>query len=258
MSSIQTRQPVSWTKGFLPVTCQFALKHFANFRTVAFSVFIPVLMYLIFGTNAQYADISVGHGNVSAIILVNMAQYGASLSAASLTARIAIDYRRGIPRTVALTPLGVRAWMATHLIIALLTAMLVTGIIFAVGASLKAEMESVVWLLAFALTTISTIVPALMGLVVAVLVGGEEAYGILGGGMAVLGFLSGMFIPLDQLSPFMQKLAEFTPLWSINQLVLLPLVGWEHLEWKPVIALVVWLMLFITVLIRGARRMTKR
>ncbi|MFC8502707.1 hypothetical protein ACFUC1_10115 [Pedococcus sp. NPDC057267] len=51
-----------------------------NRRTVVFSVVMPVLFFLIFGTGKSYSNQNAGHGNVAAFVMLSMALYGAMLS----------------------------------------------------------------------------------------------------------------------------------------------------------------------------------
>jgi ABC-2 type transport system permease protein len=47
-----------------------------NRRTLLFTMVLPVVFFLIFGLNSQYANQRAGHGNVSAFIMISMALYG--------------------------------------------------------------------------------------------------------------------------------------------------------------------------------------
>ena len=51
-----------------------------NRRTLIFSIVLPVVFFLVFGLNAQYAGDAVGNGNVSAYVMISMALYGAILA----------------------------------------------------------------------------------------------------------------------------------------------------------------------------------
>ena len=48
-----------------------------NRRTVIFSVVMPVVFFLIFGTGKSYSNQDAGHGNWAAFIMLSMALYGA-------------------------------------------------------------------------------------------------------------------------------------------------------------------------------------
>lgn len=257
-ATIAARPLTSWRFGFGPVTLRTFGSYVSSPWTLVFMFGMPIIMYLMFGTNQSYTSIAVGHGNVSAVILVSLTQYAAAVSAAQIAASIAIDYIRGLSRTWALTPLGVQAWVATKLVVALLMTAIVTAVLFGIGAAIEAQMEPAVWAQTYLLTAALTTVPAMIGTVTAALIRSEDAYGMLGGGMAILSFLSGMFIPLDQLGTVFQTIAKFTPLWGINILATTPLAGWDSLEWEPVANLVSWLVLLVAAAAFTVRRMTTR
>jgi ABC-2 type transport system permease protein len=54
-----------------------------NRRTLIFTIALPVGFFLIFGSNTEYADQSLGNGNVSAFVMISMALYGAVLATTS-------------------------------------------------------------------------------------------------------------------------------------------------------------------------------
>ena len=77
-----------------------------NRRTVVFTLVMPVLLYLIIGTNDAYGHDRAGSGNVSAYILISMAAYGAVLAATSGGAMVAAERALGWSRQLRLTPLS--------------------------------------------------------------------------------------------------------------------------------------------------------
>ena len=62
--------------------------------------------------------------------------------------------------------------------------------------------------------------------------------------LAVLAFLGGLFVPLDQLGEPFRTIAEFTPIYGLNQLVHAPLVH-SGLTWAAVINLLTWAAVFV-------------
>ena len=64
----------------------------------------------------------------------------------------------------------------------------------------KAEMPTHVWILSAVVTLFCTLTFAALGVFVGYVVPGENAMQILGPGLALLSFLGGVFIPLDQYS----------------------------------------------------------
>ena len=61
----------------------------------------------------------------------------------------------------------------------------------------KAEMPTDVWILSAVVTLFCTLIFAALGVFVGYIVPGENAMQILGPGLALLAFLGGVFIPID-------------------------------------------------------------
>ncbi|MDU0967947.1 MAG: ABC transporter permease [Actinomycetaceae bacterium] len=151
-----------------------------------------------------------------------------------------------------------RAYVAAKLALALVMSALVIAVIYLLGWSLEARMDGTAWALTYVIAVVSVVIPSLLGLVVGMLVGSEDAYGLVGGGMSLLGFLSGMFIPLDQLGKVFQTIAKFTPLWGINVAATGPLDGWKQWSWEPAVNIAVWTIALVALCILAAGRITRR
>lgn len=243
---------------FLATTGRFTIHNLLSPWTVLFSYGIPVLMYLIFGSGKEYSNFPLPHGNVAAMIMLNMGQYAAVIITCMMGAALAVERVQGWLRTMALTPLGSSRYLLARAASGSLVATTGVFLIYLVGYFTDSRMDATAWVGSFLLIIALSSLTAVLGIVVGLAVGSEQAFGILGGGVALLGFLSGMFIPLDQLSEFFQKLAEFTPLWGINAAAKLPLLGWDQFEWKIAFNLVGWTVILLIGLWWVARRSTKR
>ena len=90
-----------------------------NKRTLIFSIVLPVVFFLVFGLNAQYAGESVGNGNVSAYVMISMALYGAILATTSGGAMVSVERAAGWSRQLRLTPLAPFAYVAIKMLTAL-------------------------------------------------------------------------------------------------------------------------------------------
>lgn len=254
---LSERTPTSPMYGFRPIVLKQLVIAMTNPWTVIFTIGLPTMIYLIFGASGV-GEQALPHGNLAGLILISLGQYAAVMAIAMLTAEIAIERVKGWTRTVALTPLGMRAYMFSKVTVSVLVGILVLSVIFAIGHFTGAAMAGPVWLQSFLLIVALSVVPALLGLVVAAIVGGEQAYGIIGGGSAVLGFLSGMFVPLDQLNSFFQTFAKFTPLWGMNQIALGPITGWEGFETLAIVNIAAWIAILIGSAVLLSKKLTSR
>ncbi|GMA21882.1 hypothetical protein [Arsenicicoccus piscis] len=75
-----------------------------NTRTLIFTIGLPVAFFFIFGTNAEYADMRSGNGNVSAYIMIGMALYGALMATTGAGAAVSAERAQGWSRQLRLTP----------------------------------------------------------------------------------------------------------------------------------------------------------
>lgn len=245
-------------RGLPAIALRFAAHNLFSVWTVLFSIGLPVGMYLMFGNGQAYSKQSLPHGNVAGMILINMAQYCSVVITSMAGATIGMERIQGWLRTMALTPLGVAPYVVARALSSVVVTSVSLAAVYVVGYFTDAKMDAKAWVISYLMVLALSVVTALLGLFVGLFIGGEQAYGALGGGLALLGFLSGMFIPLDQLSDFFQTLARYTPLWGMNQIARLPIVGWDQFEWKFLVNVVVWTTLIAAGTWWSAKRATNR
>ena len=100
------------------------------------------------------------------------------------------------------------------------------------GLTGKPSMPMYLWIVSAASVWIGSLVFAAFGLFMGYLLPTENVMQFLGLGLALLSFAGGLFIPLSQFPHTLQVIAEFTPLYGLNELVHAPLLGvGVHLAW---------------------------
>jgi ABC-2 type transport system permease protein len=72
---------------------------------------------------------------------------------------------------------------------------------------------------------------------------GENAMQILGPGLALLSFLGGVFIPLDQYAEVVRQIAYWTPMYGVAEVARAPLT--HDLPWFAVVNAVAWFAVFV-------------
>ena len=72
-----------------------AMRQIRNPYTLAFTLGMPVAMYLLFGASMGYGSISAGHGNVKFYVMLSMAAYGTAVAMSSLTSLAATEAKQG-------------------------------------------------------------------------------------------------------------------------------------------------------------------
>jgi ABC-2 type transport system permease protein len=223
-----------------------------NRRTIVFTLVIPAALLLSFGGQQGWDD-KAGSGNVAAYILVSMALYGAALTAAAGGSMVALERSLGWSRQLRLTPLNPVVYILMKAIVALVMGSLAILAVNATGMLQgRAEMPTHIWFTCAVVTVFCTLTFAALGVFVGYVVPGENAMQILGPGLALLSFLGGVFIPLDQYSDVVRHVAYWTPMYGVSEIARAPLT--HDLPWFAVVNAVVWFGLFVA---GAAWRMSK-
>ncbi len=214
-----------------------------NRRTIVFTLVIPAALLLSFGGQQGWND-RAGSGNVAAYILVSMALYGAALTAAAGGSMVALERSLGWSRQLRLTPLNPVVYILMKAVVALVMGALAIAAVNVVGVwQGKAEMPTHVWVASAVMTLFCTLTFAALGVFVGYVVPGENAMQILGPGLALLSFLGGVFIPLDQYSDAVRHVAYWTPMYGVSEIARAPLT--HDLPWYAAVNAVVWFGLFV-------------
>ena len=239
--------------GFNPTLLVIELKRMLrNRRTIIFTLIFPAALLLVFGGQDGWQD-PAGSGNVAAYILISMALYGAALTSAACGSMVALERALGWSRQLRLTPLNPVAYIVAKAIVALVMGALAIAAVNVVGLLMgKAEMPTSVWILSAVVTLFCMLTFAALGLFVGFIVPGENAMQILGPGLALLSFLGGVFIPLDQFSQIVQHIAYWTPMYGVAEIARAPLM--HELPWYAVVNAVGWFVIFVA---GAAWRMSK-
>ena len=231
--------------GFNPTLLKLELRRMLrNRRTVIFSIVLPVVFFLIFGTGRDYSLQSAGaHGNWAAAIMISMALYGAMLSTTAGGAMVSTERSQGWSRQLRLTPLTPTAYIAVKVLVAMLLGGLSIVVTYAAGALTQANMDGPLWVETALIAWVGSLVFAAFGVFMGYLLPSDNVMQILGPGLALLAFLGGLFTPLSQMGETFQTIAKFTPMYGLSQLTHAPLTG-ESPGWAAGVNVTVWLAIF--------------
>lgn len=217
-----------------------------NRRTVLFTLVLPAALFFAITSSDASWDEPVGSGNEAAYILISMALYGASLTAAAGGAMVAVERAQGWSRQLRLTPLHPVAYIVMRALVALTMGAAAIAVVHACGVVQgRAEMPLDVWVEAGLLTLVCTVTFAALGVFTGFVVPGENAMQILGPGLALLSFLGGVFWPLAEGSA-LWHVATLTPMYGVAEVARAPLT--HDLPWYAVVNAVAW----CAVLVAGA------
>lgn len=194
-----------------------------NRRTVIFTLIMPPAFFLIFGTADTYRTESVGHGNVTAFIMVSMALYGAMLATTSGGASVSVERSQGWTRQLRLTPLRPATYVFTKVAVAMVMGLAAVVVVGSVGLISGATGDGATLAVALGLAWLCSVVFAAFGLFMGYLLPAENVMQVLGPVLALLAFAGGLFMPLGD--GLFADIAQVVPTYGVAEIVRAPLVG---------------------------------
>lgn len=240
--------------GFSPTFLKLELRRLLrNKRAVIFTLVMPSVFFLLFGTDSKYKTETAGHGNVTAYIMVSMAVYGAMIATTSGGAMVATERALGWSRQLRLTPLRPVAYVAIKVAVAMTMGLVAIVTVFIVGNLVGADLAFGRLILCGLLAWVCTLVFAAFGLFMGYLLPSENVMQILGPALALLSFAGGLFIPLDQMSDVFATVAKFTPAYGVGVISRAPF-GEDGNVALAVLNVAVWASIFVA---GAAWRMSK-
>jgi ABC-2 type transport system permease protein len=227
-----------------------------NRRAVIFTLVMPALLYILFGSNAQ-GDSQTSSGEIAAYVLVSMAVYGAALACTSGGAMVSTERALGWSRQLRLTPLSPLAYVLVKLLVALTlggASVLAVNVVGVVTG--KPDMSAGTWVACALISWLGSLVFAAFGLFMGYLLPSENVMQILGPMMALLAFVGGLFAPIKQ-GTLLDHFSQLTPMYGLGHLARWPLMGEGfHIVW--LVNLRVWLAIFVAGTVWRFRRDTAR
>jgi ABC-2 type transport system permease protein len=246
--------------GFSPTFLRLEIRRLLrNRRTMIFTLVMPPAFFLLFGgLSENYRHQSVGHGNVSAYLMISFAVYGSMIANTSAGASVAVERALGWSRQLRLTPLNPLAYIATKVLTAMVLGAISVAIVFAVGAfSGAVQMPTTAWIVSGVVAWFCAIVFAAFGLFMGYLLPSENVMQVLGPVLALLALMGGLFVPLDVLSETLRTLASYTPAYGVGKLARAALLG-DGADGGAILNVVVWTALFGAGAVWRFRRDTAR
>lgn len=239
-----------------------AIRQIRNPYTLAFTLGMPVAMYLLFGASMGYGSMSAGNGNVKFYVMVSMAAYGTAVAMSSLTSLAATEAKQGWGRQLGMTPLSTAGYATIKLLTAVAFAALAVVLVFAAGILTGAEAtDAWRWWAAAGIILGVGLMFGLYGLGVGLFFNSDTAAALASISMTFFAFFGNVFIPLDGV---MLDIARFTPLYGFVALSRWPLTegvlttGQTDPLWGVVLNVVVWLVIFAVLVAAGVKRSRSR
>ncbi|MDF0530420.1 ABC transporter permease [Tsukamurella sp. 8F] len=218
-----------------------------NRRAVIFTLVMPTLMYVIFGSTQGSTNDRIGHANIAAYVMVHMAVYGAVIATTTNAASVALEQQAGWTRTLRLTPLTPLSYVTAKTCVALVMALLPLLLLSLAGALTGASAPIGLWAGSVLLGWLGASIFAAFGMAIGSALRTEAAMQLAGGALTLLAFAGNVFVPLKGA---MYTFSQFTPMFGVNALAMYPLTGGEsaygeHTSvWVALLNVVAWAVIF--------------
>ncbi|OKL54622.1 hypothetical protein BSZ39_03215 [Bowdeniella nasicola] len=218
---------------------------------LAFSVIMPVLLYLMFGVGKEYTDIQLGRGTMGGQILVQMTFFGAVNALSALGVTVAMERQQGWLRQIAITPLGAGRYALSKVIAGFALAIVIIAMTYLVGFVTGAQLDAPVWLYSAIAILFVALIASSIGLAAAFFLRSDAAYAATSGVVTLSAFISGIFLPLEEMPAIFQSIAQFTPFYGLARLPLV-FIGGEELNATVIISAVAYTAVFLALAMWGA------
>lgn len=191
------------------------VRTFRSTRFVLFAVAFPVLMFLL-----QANVFTAGNRNFAGVIMVNMMAFGAFSAAMTSGAKLAIERSTGWQRQLRLTPLTGAGYLGGKALSAMLVALPALLLVPLVGVLFQGvHLDAAGWLWLVTGSWLGAIPLVLLGLLLGQFGTPESMQPLNMIVMMGMGFLGGLWIPIDGMPSWMAGIAQVTPTYWLIQLV---------------------------------------
>ncbi|MFI9454357.1 ABC transporter permease [Amycolatopsis sp. NPDC052450] len=231
------------------------VRTFRSTRFVLFAVAFPVLMFLL-----QANVFGGSNANIAGVIMVNMMAFGTFSAAMTSGTKLAIERSTGWQRQLRLTPLTGAGYLGGKALSSMLVALPALLVVPLAGVLFQGvHLDAAGWLRLVAGVWLGAIPLVLLGLLLGQFGTPESMQPVNMIVMMGMGFLGGLWIPIDGMPSWMADLAQVTPTYWLIQLVR-PVVT-DHLTVSVTAALGVlaaWTAVLGTLVIRRYRKDSAR
>lgn len=227
-------------------------------RLPVYSVFtlaFPLMFYLIFGLT--FGSGSAGRVNVAAYMLATYGAFGViGASLFGFGVGLASERGQGWMRLKRASPMPPAAYFTAKIVMALVFSLLVVLGLFLLGFFLfDVRLPLATWG-ALLLTLLLGALPfCAFGMMLGYLAGPNSAAAVVNLVYLPMAFASGLWVPLEQLPDFIQRLAHYLPAYHYAQLALGTLgAGTGQPAWVHIAALLGFTVFFLLVALLAYRR----
>jgi ABC-2 type transport system permease protein len=237
------------------IRCEL-LRTLRNRRYVVFALGFPIVLYfLIAGPNKNEGDLGGSGLSAPLYYMVGLASFGAMNAMLSIGGRIATERTAGWNRQLRLTPLTARDYFRTKILTGYMTALAALVLLYIAGTALGVRLDAHEWLTMTGLILVGLIPFGALAILLGHLVTADAIGPTMGGLVAVLAVLGGVWFPLT--SGALYHIGRALPSYWLVQAshVAIGGHGWGSTGWLVVAG---WSVALILLARRAYRRDTAR
>jgi ABC-2 type transport system permease protein len=178
------------------IRCEL-LRTLRNRRYVVFALAFPIVLYfLIAGPNKNEGDLGGSGLSAPLYYMVGLASFGAMNAMLSIAGRIATERTAGWNRQLRLTPLTARDYFRAKILTGYMTALAALVLLYIAGTTLGVRLDAHDWLTMTGLILVGLIPFGALAILLGHLVTADAIGPAMGGLVAVLAVLGGVWFPL--------------------------------------------------------------
>jgi ABC-2 type transport system permease protein len=214
-----------------------------NKRVLIFSVLMPLVLFLIFGSNLDGSADANGIPAV-AYVMISMAMFGSMSAAMSSGGAIAMERDGGWNRTLRLTPLKPHTYIASKVVLSLVLAIPPLVVVFATAIIADGvRLSGMDWLTVVLASWLGALPFAALGLIIGYVAKPDSVQPISGLTTMLIAAFGGLWIPVENMPDLMRHVAQLTPAYWTGLTARSPLTHagfdtqglWVVLAWTAVL-----------------------
>ena len=231
------------------------LRSFRNWRFLILALIFPLVLYILIGSVNRH--VKFDHIAFPVYFMTAMATLGTMAAVISGSAIIAAERASGWTRQMRITPLPVRTYFRTKVIVAYLRALLTRVLLALAGTALGVRLPAQGWLTMLGLFLVGLIPFAVLGILLGHLIGADAAAPAVGGIVTLFALLGGVYgFEVATSGPVFAVIKALPSYWLVQAGKTAlgghdwPLEGW--------IVIAAWTAILVPLAIRVYRRDTSR